>query len=107
MADAKPKAEEKNVESKDVAVGDMVLVLSDPRQNNGSEVAPAVVTRVWEGTPYVNLKVLLDEHEVHWLTSVTYCDSRPEQSEVKVLDSSGAETGETQLVDPVNVCWAK
>lgn len=60
-------------------VGRVVHVVVDPKTNNGSDIAPALIVRVW-GEPYeiedgrgprqtVNLRVLLDEKDTPWLTS--------------------------------------
>lgn len=55
-------------------VGDVVLVPVDPAQNNGSRVAPAVITRVWNKTT-VNVRVLLDSDAIQWRTSLAFADS--------------------------------
>lgn len=55
-------------------VGDMVLVLVDPAESNGSNVAPAVVTRVWNEST-VNVRVLFDSDALQWRTSLVYVDS--------------------------------
>ena len=71
-----------------VTVGHIVHVLVDPHENNGSDVAPALVVRAW-GEPYnpehdelgerqtVNLRVLLDQTDTLWLTSVPLFPARP------------------------------
>lgn len=41
------------------SVGRIVHVLVDPALNNGSDVAPAIITRVWSDA-MVNVKVFLD-----------------------------------------------
>lgn len=58
------------------AVGRIVHVIVDPRQNNGSDVAPAVITRVWSDI-CVNVRVLfdgphaqVDDNRQHWQTSI-------------------------------------
>ena len=62
-------------------IGRIVHVLVDPRHNNGSDVAPAVITRVWSDT-CVNLRVLHDGPSVppegrrDWLTSYSVHESR-------------------------------
>jgi hypothetical protein len=62
-------------------VGCIVHVLVDPRHNNGSDVAPAVITRVWSDT-CVNLRILYDgptvppEGRQDWNTSWTLYPSR-------------------------------
>lgn len=71
------------------SVGRIVHMIVNPTQNNGSTIAPAVITRVW-GEPFegadglgrrvtVNLRVLLDQADVPWLTSVELFDERPDE----------------------------
>lgn len=56
------------------SLGACVLVAVDPVMNNGSNIAPAIVTRVWGGTS-INVRVLLDSEGVPlWRTSLTYAD---------------------------------
>lgn len=56
-------------------LGDVVLVFADPHYNNGADVAPAVVTRVWSDA-CVNVRALHDGPAIppgprmDWLTSV-------------------------------------
>ncbi|MFM9473945.1 hypothetical protein [Streptomyces scabiei] len=58
--------------STDPSVGDVVLVPMARDSNNGSTVAPAVITRVWSPTT-VNVRVLADSDAApSWRTSVTY-----------------------------------
>lgn len=63
------------------SVGRIVHVTVDGRYNNGSDVAPAVITRVWSDT-CVNLRVLYDgpsvapEGRQDWLTSWSVHESR-------------------------------
>lgn len=63
------------------SVGRIVHVTVDPRHNNGADVAPAVITRVWSDT-CVNLRVLHDgpsaapEGRQDWLTSWSVHESR-------------------------------
>lgn len=73
------------------SVGLMVHVLIDPARNNGSDVAPAVITRVWEHHPdaapgmptgYINVRVLADSNEVPWLTSINLFAERPSVDEL-------------------------
>jgi hypothetical protein len=62
------------------AVGRIVHVLVNPAHNNGSDVAPAIITRAWSDN-CVNVRVLYDgppvlEGRQDWLTSVTLHESR-------------------------------
>lgn len=57
------------------SLGRTVLVTMDPAANNGADVAPAVITRVWSDT-CVNLRVLADSTVVEWKTSVTLWETR-------------------------------
>lgn len=77
------------------SLGRVVHVLVHPLLNNGSDVAPAVVTRVWgkthDGTGWrVNLRVWLDgtNHAHEWATSrtlhATEADARREHDELLV-----------------------
>lgn len=72
-----------------LVLGDTVFVAVDPRQNNGSDEAPATVTRIWEND-LVNVRVLTDGPDVLWLTSLKLVDSRPEDDDEDVpRDVSG------------------
>lgn len=63
------------------ALGRIVHVFVDPARNNGADVAPAMITRVWneEG---VNIRVMLDGPDTPWLTSVQVCDDRESAEKV-------------------------
>jgi hypothetical protein len=71
------------------SVGRIVHVLVDPKQNNGSDVAAAAITRVWSDT-CVNLRVWHDGPSVppegsfrqDWLTSWPLHESREAAAEV-------------------------
>lgn len=65
-------------------VGRIVLVTVDPRQNNGSDVAPAVITRVWAGDDLINAKVLLDGDANLWMTNIPLFKERPEPDDERV-----------------------
>jgi len=69
-------------------IGRVVHVLVDPSKNNGSDVAPAIVTREW-GKPYehadglgerqtINVRVLCDGPSTLWCTSIQLFDERPD-----------------------------
>ena len=57
-------------------IGRVVLVPMDPATNNGADVAPAIITRVWTET-MVNVRVLGDRNDVEWRTSLRLHDERP------------------------------
>lgn len=78
-------------------VGEQVLVLLDPAQNNGEFEAVAWVSQVW-GPPYgygdrtvqtVNVRVLGDCSEVLWLTSVRLYEERPRPEELAEVHPNG------------------
>ncbi|MER6533004.1 hypothetical protein ABT215_04115 [Streptomyces sp900105755] len=56
------------------SIGRVVLVPADPAVNNGANVAPAIITRVWNDE-VVNVRVLLDSDAVQWRTSVKYVEN--------------------------------
>ena len=57
------------------SLGRIVLVAVDPAMNNGADVAPAIITRVWTGTS-INVRVLLDSDVVPpWRTSLTHAET--------------------------------
>lgn len=69
-----------------VALGRIVHVFVDPRSNNGSDVCPAIITRVWqdgETNPFgsVNWRLILDHASndaatQEWRTSTMVFDDR-------------------------------
>lgn len=59
------------------SIGRIVLVPVSENLNNGAEVAPAVITRVWSDE-LVNVRVLHDGHDIDWRTSVKLVDEQPE-----------------------------
>lgn len=68
------------------SIGRVVLTTVDPALNNGSAIAPAIVTRVFDQHPsggwVVNLRALSDSPIVPWLTSVQLLDVAPASPEV-------------------------
>lgn len=60
------------------AAGRIVHVLADPNQNNGADVAPAIITRVWS-EDMVNVRVLGDNAgPPEWKTSIKVYETREE-----------------------------
>lgn len=58
------------------SIGRIVHVIVNPEDNNGSDVAPAVIVRVWSEQS-VNVRVLLDGNETPWWrTSIPLYESR-------------------------------
>lgn len=61
------------------SVGRIVLATVHSNLNNGAEVAPAIITRVWgehpDGGWTVNLRVLCDSENTLWQTSVRLVES--------------------------------
>lgn len=64
------------------SIGRIVVALVPPELNNGSDEAPAVITRVWSEHPaggwVVNLRILCDSDNTVWKTSVRLADERPD-----------------------------
>lgn len=58
------------------SVGRIVHVPVDPATTNGADVAPAVITRVWNER-VVNVRILADARASadEWRTSLTFVDS--------------------------------
>jgi hypothetical protein len=53
------------------SLGRIVHTFVDPKTSNGAEIAPAIITRVWDvGTddrlPYVNIRAMLDSDTPPW-----------------------------------------
>jgi hypothetical protein len=81
------------------AVGRIVHVTVDAKHNNGSNVAPAVITRVWNDN-CVNLRVLHDgpsvppegTHRQDWHTSITLHESREarDAAHAELVEKHGA-----------------
>jgi hypothetical protein len=84
------------------SVGRIVHIAMDPAANNGGDIAPAVITRVWSDT-CVNLRVLIDGPNVDWRTSVTLWESR------EALDAHHAQLVADGIVvegsRPVGAFW--
>lgn len=63
------------------SLGRIVLVKTGPMQlagySNGTDVAPAIITRVWSDT-LVNVRVLLDSEHTPCKTSVALVESAEE-----------------------------
>lgn len=59
------------------SIGRIIIVRRAPGDgNNGAEVAPAIITRVWgselpDGSWTINAKVLLDGDAIAWRTSLS------------------------------------
>jgi len=82
------------------SVGRIVQVTVDPKINNGSDVAPAVITRVWSDT-CVNLRVLHDNDPgnlppgAEWLTSWPVHESREALEEHRAARQAELPEGQT------------
>ena len=88
------------------AIGRIVHVVVDPKTNNGSDVAPAMITRVWSDT-CVNLRVIRDNYPgaEEWLTSWSLHESREEieakraaiQASIDAAATPGTEPAKAQM----------
>lgn len=84
------------------SVGRIVHVTVDPKVNNGSDIAPAIITRVWSDT-CVNLRVLYDgpavppegTHRQDWLTSWSVHESREALEEHRAARQAELPEGQT------------
>lgn len=56
------------------SIGRIVHVPMDPATNNGADVAPAVITRVWNDT-CVNVQILADAPGTAYRSSLTHVES--------------------------------
>lgn len=65
------------------SVGSIVHVEVPIEGNNGSTVAPGIITRVWNDR-MVNVRVLLDGPDVRWMTSVTLYDSQDDLEAARI-----------------------
>lgn len=61
-------------------VGSPVLVTVDPRQNNGEDVAPGLVTKVSEvdGEERLNVRVFMDDGSDQRFANVRFESDKPE-----------------------------
>jgi hypothetical protein len=63
----------------------MVIAIVDPANNNGADVAPAVITRVWgqqpDGAWTVNVQVFNDSPVSEWKTSIVLFDTEEQARE--------------------------
>ena len=66
-------------------IGRVVIAQTNANFNNGANVAPAVITRVWgerpEGGWTINVKVLRDALSEEWKTSVVLFDTEEQARE--------------------------
>lgn len=62
------------------SVGRIVLAIVPQETNNGSSVAPAIITRAWSDDR-VNIRVLHDSENLTWMTSVKLCRDEGEARE--------------------------
>ena len=58
------------------SIGRVVVVPMDPMTNNGSDRAPALITRVFSDT-LVNVRVLGDSEAIGWRTSLQLVEEDP------------------------------
>lgn len=71
-------------------LGEPVLVLLDPKDNNGATLAPGWVVRVWErpgthggiASQTVNVRAMTDTPDLLWLGSVHLFDERPQPEDL-------------------------
>jgi len=66
------------------SLGGIVLVPMAPNENNGSDVAPAIVVRVWSDTT-VNVRIFRDNETEEWRTSAVYIDELPDEESREAL----------------------
>jgi hypothetical protein len=67
------------------SLGRIVIAQADPAFNNGSDAAPAIITRVWgdrgDGSWTVNVRIFLDGDETLWKTSWIVFDTEEQARE--------------------------
>ena len=89
------------------AVGRIVHVFADPAQNNGADVAPAMITRAWSDE-CVNIRVLRDGPPApeEWQTSVSLHATREdaEAAHAQVAENFRAMGSEPPAV-PYRAFW--
>lgn len=68
------------------SLGRVVFTGVNPTENNGSDIAPATIVRVWSEN-MVNLKVHLDNHSDKWKTSVQLYDTEESARECGITAS--------------------
>jgi len=68
-------------------IGRIVTALVEPEWNNGADVAPAQIVRVWSEHPdggwTVNVKVNLDRDGQRWMTSARLVDTEGEARAIR------------------------
>jgi hypothetical protein len=67
------------------SLGRIVIAFVHPTKNNGTDVCPAVITRVW-GDNTVNIRTLNDSNNLEWKTSVRLFDT---EEEARAMDFIG------------------
>lgn len=88
-------------------IGSVVIAKNvNPSGNNGSDEAPAILTRVWgrngDDTGWtVNAKVIRDGHTELWITSVVLFDTNDRAA--AYVEQRRADSGVT--VDPLHLLW--
>lgn len=99
------------------AIGRIVHVFTDPGQNNGIDIAPAIITRVWSYTEgrteedgpidpsvsLVNVRVLLDGPDTPWKTSIEIHETRELAQAAHSASWSGVSVD--QPVTPYAAFW--
>lgn len=67
------------------SIARIVIALVDPIGNNGADVCPATITRVWseqaDGAWTVNLKTIKDGNVDEWKTSVSLFETEEQARE--------------------------
>jgi hypothetical protein len=63
------------------SIGRIVTALVEPVRNNGADVCPAIITRVWDDEK-VNIKLFTDTSETIHRTSVALCADRQSAEDI-------------------------